>query len=540
MFLVAVANRWKTKRIILVLSLVYITTSLASCLTSFDAVDTVLIDEEMAQHKTRTKPVDLESIDAFNDDSHLSFVILGASGDLAKKKTFPALMSLFQLQLVPKNLSIVGFARSEMDTDKFRNTIASSIKGDEKPKDSFLKALSYFQGHYDSSDSFAKLNDYLGGIEQGRKANRIYYFAVPPDVYIPASEAIHRAGISKTGFTRFVLEKPFGEDTESSIEMSDTLSQFVSEKQLYRVDHYLGKDMVQNLVTMRFSNIFYEPIWNRNYVQSVIINFEENIGTEGRAGYLDKYGIIRDVMQNHLLQILALVAMEAPSSFSPHDLKFEKTKVLRSTSLDIEDVVVGQFTSNGSHKGYLDEDGVKQGSLTPTFAAAVMKVNTIRWSGVPFLLRCGKGLSDRKTEIIIQFHKLGCNLFDCKKIQGNQLIVNVQPDEGIYMRMNTKAPGITDEILYSDLDLPYKTRFETRLPDAYERIIHDIIKGDKSLFVDNEELQAAWKIVTPVLKHLDENNVKPEGYAFGSDGPASANALLKKYEINCCKATKRK
>lgn len=527
MDLVHFANRWKTQRIIIVLSLVFVVV-----LSSVVESDTFFTDE-MAKHKSRNKTEDLENSNAFHEDSHLSFIVLGASGDLAKKKTFPALMKLFEIAQLPKNISIIGYARSEMESSKFKETLASSISSEEKLKASFLDTVSYFQGHYDSADSFKKLHHFLVEKEKGRKANRIFYFAVPPDVYITASEAIHNEAISTTGYTRFVLEKPFGEDSESSKEMSESLTRFVSEKQLYRVDHYLGKDMVQNLVTMRFSNIFYEPLWNRHYIKAVIINFEENIGTEGRAGYFDKYGIIRDVMQNHLLQMLALIAMEPPSSFQPHDLKFEKTKVLRATSLDIEDIAIGQFTSDGTHKGYLEEEGVKQGSLTPTFAAAVVRINTIRWSNVPFLLRCGKGLRERKTEIIIQFHKLGCTLFDCNEIEENQLIINVQPNEGIYMRLNTKAPGITDEILCSDLDLPYKSRFEARLPDAYERIIHDIIRGDKSLFVTDEELQAAWNVVTPALKHLEENNVKPEGYTFGSEGPSSAEALWRKYGIKC-------
>jgi len=307
------------------------------------------------------------------------------------------------------------------------------------------------------------------------------------------------------------------------------LSALFTEDEIYRIDHYLGKELVQNLMVMRFANLVFEPLWNRNYIANVHIVFKEDIGTEGRGGYFDKYGIIRDVMQNHLLQILSLVAMESPVTLSAEDVRDEKVKVLKATKpLDINDVVLGQYTRDATQKkeGYLDDKTVPPGSIASTFATAVFHINNTRWKGVPFILKCGKALNERKTEIRIQFQESSPLFPDMPR---NELVIKVQPDEAIYMKFNSKIPGLSTELTQTELDLSYKNRFDVRVPDAYERLIYDVVRGDHNLFVRADELEAAWKIFTPVLHKIDNEKIKPELYEFGSRGPASADQLSKKY-----------
>jgi len=461
-----------------------------------------------------------------SNDTTLSIIVLGASGDLAQKKTFPALFSLFGLDLLPNDFTIIGYGRSELDDKKLREHSSTKMEGFDDKRDAFFEKVHYFQGKYESEESFSKLSKLLEEkYEKGKTGNRIFYMAVPPTVYSDAAKAIHKGALSKNGFNRLILEKPFGEDLESSNKLNSELTKLFDEDSLYRIDHYLGKEMVQNLITMRFGNVFFEPLWNRNYVDSIIINFAEDIGTEGRAGYFNQYGMIRDVLQNHLLQILALVTMEPPISMQGEDISNEKAKVLKaSLPIQVEDTVIGQFS------GYLDEEGVPKDSKTATFIAAVLHVNTVRWFGVPFVFRCGKGLKDKKTEIIVKFKKLGCSMFECNMLPYNEILIRISPNEGIFMRMNAKEPGMEKNIVPTELDLLYKSQFHKRLPEAYETLIHDAIKGDKSLFVRGDELQAAWKIVTPLLKKLEQSGEKPETYTFGSDGP-SIYELLKKYKV---------
>jgi len=284
----------------------------------------------------------------------------------------------------------------------------------------------------------------------------------------------------------------------------------------------LGKEMVQNLMVVRFANSLWEPVWNRHYIANVIITFKEDIGTEGRGGYFDEYGIIRDVMQNHLTQVLALVAMESPNSLSAEDVRDEKVKLLKACKpITLEDIVVGQY------KGYKEEDEkVAKDSITPTFATAVVHIPTPRWEGVPFILKCGKGLNERKAEIRVQFKPVP-GIYN--QAERNELVFRIQPNEAVYYKVNTKKPGLSEDIGMSELDLTYKERFEVRLPDAYERLIYDVIRGDHNLFVREDELDAAWKIFTPLLHHLIDDKVKPVEYKFGSRGPEESDKLMSKY-----------
>jgi len=298
-----------------------------------------------------------------------------------------------------------------------------------------------------------------------------------------------------------------------------------SEDQLYRIDHYLGKEMVQNILVLRFANYIWEPLWNRTYIHNVKITFKENFGIEGRGGgYFDSYGIMRDVMQNHIMQIVSLVAMEQPLSLSAEDVRDAKVRVLRSIPpLALSDLVIGQYTASedGKHPGYLEDEQIPKDSVTPTFAQAVMWINNPRWHGIPFILKCAKAVEERKAEIRIQFRDNPGHLFSAS--QRNELVIRVQPSEAVYVKVVNKTPGLSSDLVGSDLDMTYTSKFADHYtPDAYERLILEAIRGDQNLFVRSDELSAAWKIFTPVLHKLQEERVKPLPYPYGSYGPRAA------------------
>lgn len=326
-----------------------------------------------------------------------------------------------------------------------------------------------------------------------------------------------------------IVEKPFGKDSASSKVLSDHLSSLYTEDQLYRIDHYLGKEMVQNLMTIRFGNQLFNPTWNRHHIASVLITFKEPFGTQGRGGYFDEFGIIRDVMQNHLLQILSLVAMEKPATVHPDDIRDEKVKVLKCIqALTLDDVVLGQYIGNpngtGEEKeGYLDDPTVPAGSTTPTFAMAVLKINNERWDGVNFILRCGKALNERKAEVRIQYHDVPGDIFG-GKTKRNELVIRVQPGEALYVKMMTKSPGITFDMEETELDLTYQHRYKgIVLPDAYERLILDVFCGSQMHFVRSDELSEAWRIFTPLLHTIENNKIQPIKYVYGERGPKEAD-----------------
>jgi len=463
-------------------------------------------------------------------DTHTTIVVIGGSGDLAKKKTFPSLFALYGLGLLPQNFTVIGYARSNMTHEEFRKQATIHFKGFEDKKESFINKLYYVAGQYGSASDFAKLDEVAAGFEGKMPAHRVFYMAIPPSVFVDVAKAIYASAKSKTGSTRVIVEKPFGRDFQSFEQLSTELGALLMEEEIYRIDHYLGKEIVQNLMSLRFANLVWEPLWNRNHIANVVITFKENIGTEGRGGYFDQFGIIRDVMQNHLFQILSLIGMEAPVTMNAEDIRDEKVKVLKAISpLTLRDLVIGQYDRDpeGKNLGYLEDPGVPKDSITPTFAAAVFHINNSRWKGVPFILKCGKALDERKAEIRIQFKANASNLYP--QAARNELVLRVQPNEAVYMKLNAKLPGLTEELVQTELDLSYKSRFDARLPDAYERLIYDVLRGDHNLFVRVDELSAAWKIFTPVLHQLENEKIKPEIYPFGSRGPASADELLKKY-----------
>lgn len=450
-----------------------------------------------------------------------TFVILGASGDLAKKKTYPALWWLFRDGLLPENTKIFGYARSKLTVDELEKRCHQymNVKSNETEQyRSFWDQNIYIHGSYDRSEDFERLNAELCKYEPAEGANRIFYLALPPSVFEPVTSNLRKNCLATIGWTRIIIEKPFGRDAETSQRLSEHIASLFSEDQIFRIDHYLGKEMVQNLMILRFGNGLFSPTWNRQFISSIQITFKEPFGTQGRGGYFDEFGIIRDVMQNHLIQILSLVAMEKPPSIHPDDIRNEKVKVLKCIKpLKLSDVVLGQYVGNPSgqgpeKEGYLDDPTVPSGSNTPTYCTAVLYINNERWDGVPFILRCGKALNERKAVIRIQYNDVPGDIFDgkCKR---NELVIRVQPDEAVYVKMMTKTPGMSLDMEETELDLTYSSRYQgIKLPDAYERLILDVFCGSQMHFVRTDELAEAWRIFTPLLHHIENEKIQPIPY----------------------------
>jgi len=483
------------------------------------------------------------------DKAGLSIIVVGASGDLARKKIFPALFALYSQGFFPPSLTIMGFARTGYTDEAFRAMITEHLTCRYVPEEScaekmneFLARCYYVSGQYNSRDSFLDLYEKMRELEGSGQANRMFYLAIPPSIFLDVARAIGGSGMvscdPRRAWSRVVIEKPFGRDRASSDVLTRGMAQVFTEDQTFRIDHYLGKEVIQNLQVLRFANLIFEPVWNRDHVRSVQICWQEDLGVEGRGGYFDQYGIIRDVMQNHLLQILALLAMELPSSVDSRQIRNEKVRVLRSIPpLAADDIVVGQYTAGSiggrSLPAYVDDETVADDSTTPTYGAAALRIENERWQGVPFLIRAGKGLASRMTEIRIRFRGVPVNVFcrlgECP--EENELVIRVQPDEAITLRITNKVPGLGMVLAPRDLDLRYKAAFDETIPDAYENLLLDVMRGEKSLFIRSDELAAAWDIFTPALREIEARGVRPEPYAFGSRGPAGADGLAARFGV---------
>jgi glucose-6-phosphate 1-dehydrogenase len=475
----------------------------------------------------------------------LSIIVVGASGDLARSKIFPALFSLDCQGFLPEGTPMVGLSRTEMSSEEYREKLKQTLTCRYTPENdcearmnNFLKRVNYVPGDYDNPDTFLEAYKTLRQYEGDEQANRLYYLAIPPFVFMPVARSLGDAGLIQCGakgepWSRVVIEKPFGKDRESSDELADQMAAVFNESQTYRIDHYLGKEVIQNLLVLRFANRIFEPIWNREHIQSVRICFREDKGVEGRGGYFDEYGIIRDVLQNHLLQILSLLAMEQPESMKAHAVRDAKVKVLRHIApLDTDQIVLGQYSAGNDHPAYTEDETVDDDSLTPTFAAAVLRIDNERWQGVPFYLSAGKGLDQKATEIIIDFRSPVDPLFDADNIApANRLRIRVQPDESIKMDFINRVPGLKGQLTRGTLDMRYASTFDTVLPEAYESLILDAIRGEKALFIRRDELEAAWDIFTPALHTFENENTKPHPYPFGSTGPQQAMELARKAEV---------
>ncbi|EDV30686.1 uncharacterized protein Dana_GF14919 [Drosophila ananassae] len=473
--------------------------------------------------------------DETNCDGQIShtFVIFGASGDLSRKKIYPTLWLLYRDDLLAKPIKFCGYARSKLTVENIEGNCRQYMKvqpNEETKYEEFWALNDYVIGSYDNSSGFELLNRQLTLMENKNRANRIFYLALPPSVFEDVTVNIKQNCMSASGWNRVIIEKPFGRDAASSQALSDHLAKLFHEKQIYRIDHYLGKEMVQNLMTIRFGNKILNTTWNRDNIASVLITFKEPFGTQGRGGYFDAFGIIRDVMQNHLLQILSLVAMEKPVSCLPDDIRDEKVKVLKCIkTLTLDDMVLGQYvgnpdgTTDDARNGYLDDPTVKNGSITPTYALGVLKINNERWQGVSFILRCGKALNERKAEVRIQYQDVPGDIFE-GSTKRNELVIRVQPGEAMYLKVMTKSPGITFDIEETELDLTYAHRYkDSYLPDAYERLILDVFSGSQMHFVRSDELREAWRIFTPILHKIEQERIQPITYQYGSRGPKQAD-----------------
>ncbi|MEA2012939.1 MAG: glucose-6-phosphate dehydrogenase [Verrucomicrobiota bacterium] len=471
-------------------------------------------------------------------NNSLSITIVGASGDLATQKIFPALFALFSQNLLPENTLFFGFARSTLSDMEFREKITKHLICRYTPEHScerymsdFLEKCFYCQGKYNSVDSFLDLYTLMREKNVSRKSNRIFYLAIPPDIFSDVAKAIGDSALvycrDDVPWSRVIIEKPFGKDRDSSDKLTHEMAKIFTEEQTYRIDHYLGKEVVQNLLVLRFANQIFKPLWNSDYIKKIEIIWSEDKGIEGRGGYFDNYGIIRDIIQNHLLQILAMVTMEEPNSLSAREIRDKKVKVLsKIPPLKIDDILLGQYVSvkndNIQLLGYTNDPTVPDSSLTPTFAKVKLKINNKRWKGVPFTITAGKAMKEKKTKVKITFrtpeNNIFCSLGSCPP--PNELIIRIQPNEGIHCNIVNKIPGKKLVFHEQRLDLSYDTAYTDHvIPEAYESLIMDIIDGDKSLFIRKDELQTAWDIFTPILHQIEKEKIKPTPYSFGSTGP---------------------
>ncbi|MDD5704660.1 MAG: glucose-6-phosphate dehydrogenase [Kiritimatiellae bacterium] len=489
----------------------------------------------------------------------IAFIIAGASGDLATRKVMPALFALHARGLLPAESHFYGYARSALTDQTFRARLQDLLQCEDLPGDAcdvsrrdFLERCHYEAGDYDDAAAMSRLLQRIAAAH-GANVHRLYYLAVPPSLFATLAATLRMAD-SRCGadartaapWLRVVIEKPFGRDRATSDELTAALLRVFNEEQIYRIDHYLGKEAVQNLMVLRFANTVFEPLWNRNYVRHVHIEWAEDLSLAGRAGYFDGAGILRDVVQNHLTQMLALVAMECPWSLDAKHIRDEKVRLLRQVApLTRDRVVLGQYTAGilagHSWTGYRDEPGVPPASRTATYAAAVLEVRSPRWRGVPFLISAGKGLDCRRTEIRIHFkgpeHDLFRQALLSSGVAGaplpdNELVIRVQPDEQIYLRIAGKTPGLEFHLDTPKLDLIYREAYAgKRIGDAYENLLLDVVRGDRSLFIRGDELEAAWDIFTPLLHDLDATSDEPSPYAFGSRGPEARDLLARRFGI---------
>lgn len=468
--------------------------------------------------------------------SKASIVVIGASGHLATTKIFPALFSLFCKDLLPDDFHIFGFARTAFSHDEFRRSIEAKLTCRYAPSETcgdsmnaFLARCWYVQGNYGAVDSYLDLYQLMQE-KEATATNHLFYLAIPPSIFLDVARAIGGAGFVACGgsdpWSRVVLEKPFGKDRESSDRLGQSLGKVFVEDQIYRIDHYLGKEVIQNLLVLRFANIVFEPIWNCQFIERVEICWKETSGVEGRGGYFDEYGIIRDVMQNHLMQILALIAMEPPHELTADHIMLRKAEVLRTIApLSMRELVLGQYAaaSSGEHQrpGYTEDETVPDDSRTETYAAARVMIDNDRWRGVPFTVTAGKGLDAQMTEIRIHFRDVPHSVFASSSVspQHNELVIRVQPDESIFLRIVNKVPGTTMTVESTKLDLDYADAFDEIIPDAYESLLLDVLRGDRTLFIRRAELEAAWDVFSPVLHEMADITQPPAQYPIGSNGP---------------------
>ncbi len=483
-----------------------------------------------------------------------TIVIFGASGDLTHRKLIPALYIAYAQNLLPEKFTIIGVARRDYDDDVFRGMMASSIKEfsrvavEEEAVDRFVQHIHYHKGDISTPEAYEALKERLQDVETYPE-NRLYYLSIIPSLFETVVQLLKTTDlIAPPGaayWTRVVIEKPFGKDLPSARALNAELLRNLDESQIYRIDHYLGKETVQNILSFRFANAIFEPVFNRSYIDHIQITASETVGMEmGRGGYYDEYGALRDMMTNHLLQLLCLITMEAPGDLSAESIRNEKVKVLHAMRLDIrknisDAVCRGQYgkgvDSDGKQiKGYLEEDRIDKHSNTETFAALRLSINNWRWAGVPILMRTGKRMAKKTTEVVVQFKVPPLQLFqqveceddvcDITRIKPNTLIFQIQPNEGIFLKVDTKRPGMRFVVEDVKMDFSYSGTWNKSLPEAYERLLLDTLHGDSTLFTRSDEVEAEWHVVQPVLDNIE--HLKPYTYPPGEWGMPEADWLF--------------
>jgi glucose-6-phosphate 1-dehydrogenase len=473
-------------------------------------------------------------------------VLFGVTGDLSRKKLLPAIYDLANRGLLPPGFSLVGFARRDWENEDFRQIAYESVKAHARTPfredvwTHLSEGMHFVPGEFSDPGAFDALSMAVKELDESRGTggNYAFYLSIPPKFFPQVVEQLQRSGLAdrKEGaWRRVVIEKPFGRDLKTAVELNDTVHRVFPEESIFRIDHYLGKETVQNILALRFANTMFEPIWNRSFVDHVQITMAEDIGIGGRAGYYDGIGAARDVIQNHLLQLLALTAMEEPTSFRAEAVRAEKAKILASVRVPGD---IAQATARGQYaagwqggvnvRGYLEEDGIPADSRTETYAAIKLEIQNRRWAGVPFYLRTGKRLSRRVTEVAMVFQKaphLPFSETDTEELGQNALVMRVQPDEGITVRFGSKVPGTSMEIRDVNMDFAYGESFTETSPEAYERLLLDVLIGDPPLFPRQEEVELSWQILDPITEYWASRSGLDQ-YKSGGYGPASADELM--------------
>lgn len=473
-------------------------------------------------------------------------VIFGVTGDLARRKLMPAVYDLANRGLLPPGFALTGFARRDWEDQDFAQVVHDAVQQNARTPfreavwQQLAEGIRFVQGEFDDDDAFDRLSRTVADLdaERGTGGNHAFYLSVPPRAFPLVCRQLARSGLSEQpegAWRRVVVEKPFGHDLASARELNDVVSTVFTPESVFRIDHYLGKETVQNMLALRFANQLFEPIWNANYVDHVQITMAEDIGIGGRAGYYDGIGAARDVIQNHLLQLLAITAMEEPVSFGADDLRAEKEKVLSAVRLPKD---LGAHTARGQYAagwqggeevvGYLEETGIAPDSITETYAAIRLDIDTRRWAGVPFYLRTGKRLGRRVTEVAVVFKKAPHLPFESTattELGNNALVIRVQPDEGVTIRFGEKVPGTSMEVRDVTMDFGYGHAFTESSPEAYERLILDVLLGDPPLFPRHREVELSWTILDPITEFWATQG-QPESYRSGTWGPESADRMM--------------
>jgi glucose-6-phosphate 1-dehydrogenase len=477
-------------------------------------------------------------------------VIFGGSGDLTKRKLLPALYRLAQERLLPSQFAVIGVARQQMSDEEFRSQMHAAVSehegdaADDVVWKSFASGLFYLQGEFAEAETFTRLRKTLERVEgqRGTNGNRLYYLATAPDFFGLIAKQLGDAGLAQSDeghWTRIIVEKPFGHDLESARALNEELAHVFTEEQVYRIDHYLGKETVQNLLVFRFANSIFEPVWNREYVDHVQITNAEALGVEGRGAFYEKAGAVRDMIQSHVFQVTSLIAMEPPTALTADAIRDEKIKVMRTVRA-IRAAEVPDFSVRGQYgpgfvlgdkvPGYREEPGVAPDSSTETFAALKLYFDNPRWQDVPFYIRSGKRLTRRVTEIAIEFKKTPHSLFsECDApLKANVLVMRIQPNEGITLRFGAKLPGQAMRIRWVNMDFRYASSFGTEPPEAYERLLLDCMLGDSTLYARRDMTERGWEIVTPLLEAWKQPAKDFPNYAAGSSGPELAHELMRR------------